>query len=195
MDVVTAETVALALDQSPTATGWAIGRPNGPKPVFGVYRLPPWGKDEGPRLASYERWLTELVREYRVTALYYEAPFLPRHHDATAIKPQLFVIAIINLVAAKLKLDIAEVRIDDWRKWAFGYCRIAGMKGDAARKEWKRLALVKCLKNNLLVEDDNAAEAALILDFGLSDADRKHRRTSDIRHRRSELEHWVGERR
>ncbi len=146
-------------------------------------------------MAAYEHWLTELAREYRVTNVYYEAPFLPRHLNADAIKPQLFVIAVINLVAAKLKLDVAEVRIDDWRKWAFGYCRIPAMQGDVARKEWKRLAKVKCLKNGLLVEDDNAAEAALILDFGLSDADHMHRRVSNIRHRRAELEHWIGDRR
>lgn len=191
----TADIVALGLDQSPTATGYAIGRPNGPKPVFGTYRLPAWKEAEGERLASFERWLTELARDYRVTHLYYEAPFLPRHLNADAIKPQLFLIGLINLVAAKLNLDVAEVPIDAWRKWAFGYCRIPALKGDAARKEWKRLAKVRCLKNNLLVEDDNAAEAALILDYGLSDADHSHRRQAGIRHRRAELEHWMGNRR
>lgn len=192
---VPGDIVALALDQSPTATGWAVGRPLGPKPVFGTYRLPAWRDDEGARLASFERWLTDLAREYRVTNVYYEAPFLPRHSNADAIKPQLFLIGLINLVAAKLKLDVAEVPIDAWRKWAFGYCRIPALKGDAARKEWKRLAKVRCLKNNLLVEDDNAAEAALILDYGLSDADSSHRRNANIRHRRAELEHWMGDRR
>lgn len=192
--VPTPDVVALALDQAPCATGFAIGRPNGGRPSFGTFRLPPWGDAEGERLAAYERWLVKLITEYRVTAVYYEAPFLPRHQDADAIKPQLFIIAVINLVAARLKLDIAEVRIDDWRKWAFGYCRIPAMKGDMARKEWKRMAKVRCIKAGNLVDDDNAAEALLILDFGLSDADHKHRRTSDIRHRRAELEHWTGDR-
>lgn len=186
--------VALGLDQSPTATGWAVGRPNGPTPSFGTFRLPPWRDDEGQRLASYERWLTKLVADHRVTNIYYEKPFFPGHMDANAIRPQFFVIGVINLVAAKLKTDVAEVPIDAWRKWAFGYCRIPGMKGDAARKEWKRLAKVRCLKKNLLVEDDNAAEAALILDYGLSDADLDHRRASEINHRRNELHHWTGAR-
>ena len=189
------DTVALALDPSPKATGWAIGRPNGPKPVFGVFKLPTWGDDEPLRLKAFEAWLVRLVEEYRVTAIYYEAPFMPSHGNFDSVKPQLFVDAVILLLAGRLGLDVAEVRVDDWRKWAFGYCRIPGMKGDAARKEWKRLALVKCAKAGLLVEDDNAAEACCILDFGLSDADRKHRRESDIRHRRAELDHWMGERR
>lgn len=195
MAVKRADIVALALDQSPTATGWAIGRPNDTKPVFGTYRLSTWGDDEGARMASYEKWLMELAGEYKVTSLYYEAPFLPGHSNLNAIRPQFFVMAVINLVAAKLSLDVAEVRIDDWRKWAFGYCRIPGLQGDAARKEWKRLAKVRCLKNGLMVEDDNAAEAALILDFGLSDADYMHRRASNTRHRKAELEYWMGDRR
>lgn len=145
-------------------------------------------------MAAYEQWLTGLAQEYRVTAIYYEAPFLPRHLNADAVMPQIHVISVINLVAAKLKLDVAQVPIDAWRKWAFGYCRIPAMKGDLARKEWKRLAKVACLKNNLLVEDDHAAEAALILDYGLSDADHGHRRGSEIRHSRAVLQHWRAER-
>jgi len=189
------DVVALALDQSPTATGWAIGRPDGSKPAFGTYRLPTWKDAEGERMLVYERWLTHLVAEYRVTNLYYEAPYLPRHSDADAIMPQLHVIGVITLVAARMKVDIAKVPIDAWRKQAFGYCRLPVLKGDAARKEWKRMAKVVCLKRNLLIEDDNAAEAVLILDFGLADADPHYSRNLRIHGRRAELQHWMGDRR
>lgn len=191
----TADIVALALDQSPAATGWAVGRPNGTKAEFGTYRLPPWKDEEGARLAAFVSWLSKLVTDYRVTHIYYESPFLPSHSNANAIKPQLFLIGVVNLVAAQHSLNIAEVPIDAWRKWAFGYCRLPMFKGDAARKEWKRMAKVMCLKRNHRVEDDNAAEALLILDYGLSDADRGHRRQSEVRHRRAELSHWMSDKR
>lgn len=187
--------VALALDQSPTATGWAIGRPNGPAPAFGTYRLPPWGNDEGARLVSYERFLVKQITDYRVTNIYYEAPYIASHNDIHAIQPQFFVIALINLVGARLGVDVAQVRIDDWRKWTYGFCKIPAMKGDAARKEWKRMAKVVCAKADLYCETDDEAEACLILDYGLSDADHKHRRNSGIRQRRAELSHWMGDRR
>lgn len=190
-----ADIVALALDQSPMATGFAIGRPNGSKPVYGTYRLPSWKDAEGDRMVNYERWLTQLACEYRVTNLYYEAPFLPRHSDADAILPQIHVISVVTLVAAKLKIDIAKVPIDAWRKQAFGFCRLPVLKGDAARKEWKRMAKVLCLKRNLLIEDDNAAEAVLILDYGLGDADASHSRNIRVHGRRAELQHWMGDRR
>lgn len=190
-----ADIVALALDQSPTATGFAIGRPNGSKPVFGTYRLPSWKGVEGERLASYERWLMGLISEYRVTNVYYEAPFLPSHSDADAIKPQLFLEGLINLVSARLTTDVAKVPIDAWRKEAFGFCRLPVFKGDAARKEWKRMAKVLCLKRGHMVEDDNAAEALLILDYGLGDADANHSRNLRLNGRRAELAHWMGDRR
>jgi len=184
---------ALALDQSPTATGWAIGRPL-EKPTFGTFALPAWKDKEGERMEAYEDWLAGTITSHGVTALYYESTFLPAHMDVEAYRRITFVEAVINLVAAKRRIDIAKVRIDDWRKWAFGYSRLVGLKGEAARKEWKRMALAACAKRDLWIEDDNAAEAVLILDFGLSDADLKHRRNSQIRHSRATLDHWNGAR-
>lgn len=186
--------VALALDQSPRGTGWAIGRPNGPKPVFGVYRLPVWGDDEAERLDQYHRWLTALVLDYRVTAIYFEAPYLPRHNDVHAIIPQISVNAIIALVAGQQKIPVAQVMINEWRKWVFGYSKHVGLKGDAARQEWKRMALALQVKRGHMVTDHNAAEALCILEFALSDADHGHHHTAAIRHRRTELSVWTGSR-
>ena len=185
---------ALALDQSPQATGWAIGHPSDARPKWGTFRQRKWGDDEGERLVEFCDWMTGLIAEHAVTHVFYEHPFIPRHNNFASIEPQFFLIGIINFVAARHKLPVAQVAMQSWRSRFLGTTKAPpGLKGDAGRKELKQMALKACAIRGWLVEDDNAAEALGILDFGLSTLDRKHAGRTDILFRRAELNIWKGE--
>lgn len=186
---------ALALDQSPLSTGWAVGHPNDTKPLWGVLKLKQWGDAEGERLVEFNEWLTKTIAENGVTHLFYEAPFLPRHLNFHSIEPQFFLIGHINYVAACREIPVQQVAMQSWRSRFLGTTKAPpGLKGDVARKELKQMALRACALRGWLVDNDNAAEALGILDFGLSTLDRKHAGRADILFRRAELNIWKGER-
>lgn len=185
---------ALALDQSPQRTGWAVGQPNNTRPKWGVLKQKTWGDAEGERLVEFHHWLAGTIRENEVTHVFYEAPFLPGHGNFHSIEPQFFLIGHINFVAAQHGIPVAQVAMQSWRSRFLGTTKAPpGLKGDAARKELKQMALKACAIRGWLVEDDNSAEALGILDFGLSTLDRKHAGKSDILFRRAELNIWKGE--
>lgn len=181
----------LALDQSPTATGWAIGAPNG-KPLWGLLKLKKWGDDEGERLVEFDIWIRKIITEHHITHVFYEAPFLPGHGNFHSIEPQFFLIGHINYVSALHKLPVQQVAMQSWRSRFLGTTKAVGLKGEAARKELKQMAIRACAIRGWLVENDNCAEALGILDYGLSALDRKHAGKADILFRRAELNIWKG---
>ena len=190
--------VALALDQSPTATGWAVASPEDAKPKWGVFKLDRWGDDEGERLAQFHDWLTGKIREHSVTHLFYESPIDPRglsfvkSFDVTA--KQSMQIGIILVVAHLFKIPVAQVPIDSWRSRFIGATKAPpGLKGEHARKELKRMALKACMLRNWYVDDDNAADALGILDFSLSTLSRQYAGGRDVIFRRAELKSDFGE--
>lgn len=188
--------VAMALDQSPTATGFAIGAPCDPRPVFGVFNLRSWGVHEGKRLAEFRDWLMARIKRHGVTHLYYEAPanvqfIAGRAKSFDTTSQQNMQIGVINLVAHDCAVPVAQVAASSWRSRFLGTTKAPpGLKGDAARAELKRLALRACALRNLLVEDDNAAEALGILDYGLSCIDRRHAGKTHVLFNRAELDIW-----
>lgn len=191
----TPETVCMVLDQSPTATGWAIGVPLDQRPAFGVFRMETWGAAEGARLLQFHRWLLDKCQSNGVHRIFYEEPVLPRHGNLDAIEKQLFLVGHINFVAALLKLPVAQVPIQSWRSRFLGTSKPPpGLTGDAGRKELKRMAIKSCAMRGWLVEDDNAAEALGILDYALSTVSHKHAGARDPIFRRAELNLWKGER-
>lgn len=184
----------LALDQSPTATGWAIGSPGDRKPRFGVFKMETWGNNEGARLKQLHRWMMDKCAENSVTHLFYEQPFLPSHGNFNSIEPQLFLIGHINFVAALLDLPVQQVPMQAWRKRFLGTSKAPpGLTGNHARKELKQMAIKACAIRGWLAEDDNAAEALGILDYGCSVLDRKHAGQADVLFKRAELTIWRGE--
>jgi hypothetical protein len=186
---------ALALDQSPRHTGWAIGSPNDPRPKWGALKLKPWGDDEGERLLEFYNWLTATILDNHISHVFYESPFIPGHGNFHSIEPQFFLIGTINLVAAQFETPVAQVPMQSWRSRFLGTSKAPpGLKGDAGRKALKEMALKACAIRGWLVEDDNIAEALGILDYGLSTLDRKHAGKADILFRRQELKLWNGER-
>lgn len=190
-------TLALALDESPNATGWAVGSTEGERPTWGVFRQLPWRDDEPERLAQFRDWLVETARYHGVTHLFYESPIDPRglsfikSFDTTA--KQSMQIGIILMVAHDLKLTVAQVPIDSWRSRFMGATKVPGLKGDHARKELKLMALKACALRGWYVEENDAADALGVLDYGLATLSRKYAGSADVIFRRRELKADFGE--
>jgi hypothetical protein len=189
-------TVVLGLDQSPTNTGFAIGSPCEPKPVFGLFQLAPWKDDEGARLLEFEEWLLGIINKYGVTDVFHEAPVeIHGFKNPTVTYKQDALIGCIQTNTYRaLKKEPRQVAVNSWRARFLGCTKAPpGLKGDAARKELKRMAMKACVLRNWLVENDNTAEALGIWDFGCAAIDRRHAGRTDILARRAELSVWKGE--
>mgnify|MGYP000949169420 CR=1 FL=1 len=185
----------LAFDQSPTATGWAIGSPNDQKPRHGVFEMDKWGNNEGDRLVQFHRWMMDKCQTNEVSDVFYEQPFLPGHGNFHSIEPQFFLIGHINFVARLLKLPVRQVAMASWRSRFLGTTKAPpGLKGDAGRQELKKMALRACSKRGWVVWDDNAAEALGIWDYACSTLDRNHSSNAGIFAGRQESKIWNGER-
>ena len=186
--------IALAMDQSPRATGWAIGSPGETTPKFGMFSLKPWNDDEGPRLAEFRDWMTALIKTHTVSHVFYESPVnvqFSKSFDVTSKQNQQ--IGLINLVAYDCRVPIHQVSVDSWRSRFLGTTKAPpGLKGDMARSALKDMALRACALRGWMIDDDNVAEALGILDFGLSTLSRAHAGGRDIIFRRQELRAWQG---
>lgn len=180
--------VALALDQSPLATGWACGVPGDPKPAFGLFPLRKWGDDEGARLCQFEDWLTASIRDRRVTHLFYEAPVDMKLKSFDVTSKQNMQIGTIQVAAHRCRIPVAQVTPNDWRKRFLGVTKPVGVTGDMVRPELKRMAMKACALRGWWCEDDNVAEALGILDYALSTLSHRHAGSRDPIFRRAELQ-------
>lgn len=207
------EIVAMALDQSPDNTGWAIGRPNDRRPLFGKFKLASWGIDEPKRVAAVYRWLTKMITEHGVTHLFYELdvpragigkaimsspkrgaprPIVINSKDPAITRNQNAVIAMCWLAAELQGIPVAPIDVNAMRDRFIGLRHIPGLQGDHQRKELKRMAMKACAMRGWLVEDDDVAEALGHLDLGLSTLDRKHLSSRDVLSTRAEFAIWNG---
>jgi hypothetical protein len=215
--MMTAESdiVAMALDQSPNNTGWAIGCPFSTRPLYGKFDLPPWGTDEPKRVHAAFVWLQSMVEQHRVTHIFYELdvpraglgkaimsrpkrgvsrPIVINQKDPAITRNQNALIAVIWLVAAINGIPVAPIDVLDMRERFVGTRHITGLHGDALTREWKNMALKACSMRGWIVSDHNVAEALGHLDYAHSVINRKHAGSRDILARRSELQFWNGER-
>lgn len=183
---------ALALDQAPVNTGWAVGSPDSRPPVWGRWRLRPWGDDEGVRLNEFEDRLIGLIEKYRVTHVFREQvyPIIPKgRHDKKTWRnyetreQQTGVVMAIASVCARRKIPLMQVLIADWRMRFIGCTSIPGLQGDAAREELKRRAQAECNKRGWWVDNPDAAEACGILNFALCLDARYERRDNPLMRR------------
>ena len=183
--------VAMALDQSPNHTGWAIGSPGELKPKYGVFDLPTWGDLEGRRLCDFEDWLIGKIKNEGVTALFYEAPVDMKFKSFDVTSKQNMQIGAIHMSAHRCKISVEQVTANDWRKRFLGFTKPVGVTGDKVRPELKRLAVKACADRNWYVDDDNVAEALGILDFSLSTLSHKHAGSRDPLFSRAQWGHDV----
>ncbi len=185
-----ADIVAMALDQSPTNTGWAIGSPLELKPAYGLFSLPPWGDHEGQRLCSFEDWLTTKIKSSGVTHLFYEAPVDVGFKSFDITIKQGAQIGKIWASAYRCgDIPVAQIAVDSWRSRFLGTTKAPpGLKGDNARQALKQMALKACALRDWLIDDDNIAEALGLLDFSLSTLSQRHAGHRDPIFRRAELQ-------
>lgn len=211
--------VAMALDQSPNNTGWAIGRPREKRPIYGKFGLPSWGHDEPARIAAFRDFLVDALTRHGVTHLFYELDvpaagkgfaqiYTPKggryagqtrarvvnSKDPAITRNQDAMTTVIWLVAHDKRIPVRPIDVGDMRERFIGCRSVPGLQGDAHRAELKKRALRACAMRGWLVEDDNVAEALGHLDFGLSSLDPKGHAFLDANThaRRAELNLWNG---
>jgi hypothetical protein len=174
-----AQIVAMGIDQSPTSTGWAIGRPSNEKPKYGLFELERWGDLEGARLCKFEDWLSTTLKENDVTHVFYEAPVNIAMKSFDITSKQSMQIGAIHMAAFRCRTKILQVTPLDWRKRFLGFTKPVGVTGDKVRPELKKLAVKACVQRGWYIESDDVAEALGILDFGLSTLSHKHAGSRD----------------
>jgi hypothetical protein len=210
--------VAMALDQSPNHTGWAIGRPCDFKPLFGKFALPSWGDDEPDRLFDFFNWLNSKIKENGVTHLFCELPvpaagkgfaqiYTPTRgknagqtrarvvnsKDPDIAENQNMMTGIIYVCSRLHGISVAPIDVGDMRQRFIGCRSIPGLQGEAHRNELKLRAVRACAMRGYIVEDHNVAEAIGHLDLALSFLDpRGHGMKSSVSARRTELNLWNG---
>lgn len=171
------EVRALALDQAPVNTGWAVGSPDSTKPVWGNWRLQSWSDEtEGLRINQFEDRVISLIEKYRVTHIFYEALYpIISPRDFAVRENQAKVVGAIESVAARRKLKVGKIVIADWRMRFIGRTKpLPGLKGDAGREDLKRAAMTACVKRGWWVDQPDAAEALGILNYGLGVLDQNY---------------------
>jgi hypothetical protein len=167
---------ALAIDQAPVNSGWAIGAPDMKAPLAGMFRMKSWGDEEGARLVQYQEWLSGLIAEHGITHLFREQlyPIIDARSFET-VQAQAKIVGVIELTAARHGLPLQQVLIADWRRRFLGTTKpFPGLKGDKARQWFKQEAVTACARRGWLVENTDAAEACGILDFGLASIDPRY---------------------
>ena len=156
-----------------TVTGFAVGeigtdapataleRASGvkePQPLSGTKHIGSPQLSTGAFYSAYERWLRDMVGVHKPDMIVYEAPFIGSGKKAQAAFKLLGMAAITNLVAYREKVKIIPAHNASIRKHFCG-------KGNAPRKELKRLVMEECTKRGWTFADDNEADALAGFDF------------------------------
>lgn len=159
-----------ALDPAMRNTGWACGSTDGARPTWGVFQLPSWGTEEGKHLHSFKKFLDRTITDYRPDVLFYEDGFIGAQGSISqSSKAQMN--GLIWERAYVYNVRLFKVPIGSWRKRFLGTTKAPPherVKRDGNRKWLKQKAVEVCSQRGWLVEDDNAAEALGIMDFGLA---------------------------
>lgn len=165
----------LGIDQS-TNCGWAILNAGMRKPLWGVLKLAT-GDDETSALMALHDHIAQAVAEHGVTDVFFEQPIIPQHQPTMGSMRAFMYVAAIQLAAKKhTGRSAQQVPISTWRKRFTGHGRAPKHDFEnrrkldthpARRKWWKQQAIKACLERGWMVDNDNAAEAIAIAEFGL----------------------------
>lgn len=174
---------AMALDQSPTATGWAIGVPCARPKEFGLFRMDPWGHHIGRRLNTYATWLFNMLVSNSITHLFMEKPInIEGWEKREAVdRQQIMLEGFTESVADSACVDLSEIDCGDMRERFIGTKRAPpNFPGKMSREWFKDAALRRCALDGLDVVDHNVAEAIGHLDYGLSCLSKRHAAQTDV---------------
>lgn len=176
----------LGIDQS-SNLGWAVGHRGMRKPVWGVKKLPkPVGQEGATFIAAHDLVL-ELIDEHEIGLVFFEQTIKKPTDKLPVLWQQIGLVTHIQSACARRGVESLEVNILDWRKRFIGKSKSPpGLKGNYSRQWWKDQAIKSCLERGWLVDDDNAADALGIMDYGLCCADPKYTQDTDALWRRAE---------
>lgn len=170
----------LALDQSPTNTGWAALSQGQDRPTWGKFSLPGWENAEGERLHQFYEWLGRKVVDLNVTHLVAESMFTPADHaqSDTAQIGRWGLIGICDMVRyvcnskRGMNVDFSMVTSTTWRKAFLGSANPPKGLVKSQRRTWlKAKAIEACHSRGWLVENDDTADALGILAYACSAID------------------------
>jgi hypothetical protein len=162
----------LALDQAPRTSGFCYGEStHGVKPTWGVQKFPRYD-DEVPLIHAYRKWLIGLCEEVGIERIFYEQIIISMQHVHLPTTYQQFaVFAAIAGTCEFLGIKAYKCNIATWRKRALGKNNKPKW-APTDEDDWlKEAAKVACAERNWLIDDHNAAEAALIWDYGCHKSD------------------------
>lgn len=151
---------AIALDLS-SKTGWAAYDGKSPAPVLGTKQIVGWQYDAGSMLELYRKWLSDFVKIHQPEIVFIEGWFIAPHLDGLTIGKQVALVSFTQWAMKAAGIPCHIFTVAQWRK---GYFGSAAGKADY----FKRKACYYCEQLGWAYPDHNAAEAAGILDYGLT---------------------------
>ncbi len=158
----------LALDQSLSATGWALLDPvAGGAVQSGSWPLCDGSRNRAEGFREIWRRLDELHKSVGLASIVYEEPPLGTvNKGADQIFGKIGIVAIVELFALSRGLSIASYYPQSWRATFFAKAERAALKG----KDWKRPAIERCRQLGFDPVTHDEAEAIAILDHHLHKA-------------------------
>lgn len=149
----------LALDVA-TTTGWAYGQP-GSVPRASTIRFAPEGADNGAVGCGAMRWLADFLKMNQVDAVYYEAPFDPRHMgDKTTFSTTRVLVGLpflLDTLLSAKSIKVREVLVADARKHFLG----RGVRGEEGKKQVQ----ARCRQLGWRFDSPDAADACAVWAF------------------------------
>lgn len=171
--------VVFALDLSKRRTGWAIGWPDMPRPMWGVYETAEWDKVEGKRLTQWRRFLSDKIEQHSVTYVAMERLIIPpKEFNYDSHIPMAQLHGQVVQLCDELGIRCGAVAISTWRSHWLGQGTAPKHLASKDRTPWlKDAALKQALKRNWYCQYHDEAEALGIMDYALFclDPDYEHK--------------------
>lgn len=152
-----------ALDLA-TSTGWARRLPGGVD--YGSLALCGPGQDDGTALARLYDLVDGWIRDDGIDLIYFEEAFVGGPKSQASARRLFKLAGVIDLLGVQRRVQVRQVRADDWRMAFIQRCR-GGRRGRDGRSELKRAAMTRCRQIGWAPANDDEAEALGLLYFGL----------------------------
>lgn len=151
---------AAALDLS-SKTGWAVWNGSSGRPELGTKQLVGFQYDNGTMLELFRKWLGPWLRMHEPEIIFIERWLIAGHMDGTTIGKQIMLAGFTEWACKAAGIKTVLVTSAQWRKFCYGKASLA------PGEDWKTKATGRCRHLGWEFPDHNAAEAGLILDWGL----------------------------
>lgn len=150
----------LGLDLA-TRAGWALWSPEQAKPVLGTLRLNRFDVDEiAPVLEKLRRHLSDIYQLHPLDGVFYEAPIMTRVDKLRTLQLLLGLANMVEWWCLKVGVKCRQVEMRDWRRHFMGMAT-------GGRDALKAAAIEACRVRGWSPQNDDEADAAGVLDYGL----------------------------